>query len=179
MSAKPFRATSRSVPGLLLALLLLPALAAAQKPEPPVPETVPAAPENYRQPAREPARDPAAAVRAFERQRFDAMVKGDTALLGRMLGDDLTYTHSTGAVDTKATFLASLTSGKLRYLALNPDGVEARVYGDAAVLSGRIDMKVVSEGKELTIPARYTSVYARRHGRWELVAWQSTRLPQP
>jgi hypothetical protein len=44
------------------------------------------------------------------------------------------------------------------------------------VLTGRVDMKVVQDGKETTLAARFTSVYAKRHGRWLLVAWQSTRL---
>ncbi|HZF10863.1 MAG TPA: nuclear transport factor 2 family protein [Thermoanaerobaculia bacterium] len=179
MFARSFRRTHRVPLGLALLLaLFLPGLLTAQAqqppqpPEPPVPETEPARPAGYG--------DPTAGVKAVELQRFATMVKGDTAVLERVLGDDLTYTHSTGAVDTKASFLASLQSGKLRYLALKPDGVEARVYaGAAAVVTGRIEMRVVSDGKEVTFPARFTSVYAKRHGRWLLVAWQSTRLPQP
>jgi hypothetical protein len=174
MFARSFHRTRRVTLGLALLLsLVLPALLAAQPPEPPVPETEPGLPPNH-------GGDPTAGVKALELQRFAAMVKGDTALLGRMLGDDLTYTHTTGAVDTKATFLEALQSGKLRYRAIQPAGIEARVYaGAATVVTGRVEMRVVLDGKEVTFPARFTSVYAKRHGRWLLVAWQSTRLPQP
>lgn len=120
------------------------------------------------------------AIKAVDRQRFEAMVKGDATLLECLLCEDLTYTHTTGVVDTKATFLASLRAGTLRYLAIQLDGVEVRIYGGvAAVVTGRIDMRVALDDKEVVFPARFTSVYAKRHGRWLLVAWQSTRLPQP
>ncbi|HEV7517713.1 MAG TPA: nuclear transport factor 2 family protein, partial [Thermoanaerobaculia bacterium] len=112
-------------------------------------------------------------------QRFEIMVKGDAALLERLLAEDLTYVHSTGIVDTKASFLQSLTAGKLRYLALNPSEVAVRVLGTAAaVVTGRADIKVLANGKEISFPARFTSVYAKHHGRWRLAAWQSTAVAQ-
>jgi Domain of unknown function (DUF4440) len=175
MLTRSLRRTCRAAFSLALLLslsLLLPALAAAQPPTPPIPETEPARPENYA--------DPIAEVKAVELHRFAAMVQGDTQLVGRMLGEDLTYTHSSGAVDSKASFLAALSTGKLRYLALTPSAVEARIYANAAaVVTGRIEMRVAQDGKEAAFPARFTSVYFHRHGSWVLVAWQSTRLPQP
>jgi uncharacterized protein (TIGR02246 family) len=184
MFAKPLRAVHGAVPVSALALfLLLPALApaaAAQRPEPPVPDTapgpavIPPAPAAPAAPAYS-GGGPAAAVKALELQRFDALVKGDTAILERLLAEDLVYVHSTGVVDTKASFLSSLTSGKLRYLALAPDAVEVRLLGEAgAVVTGRADIKVVANGKEISFPARFTSVYAKHHGRWLLASWQST-----
>ena len=50
-----------------------------------------------------------------------------------------------------------------------------RVYGPTAVLTGSADM--VLRGQPDTIRLRYTLVYAKRDGRWQMVAWQSTRLP--
>jgi ketosteroid isomerase-like protein len=123
--------------------------------------------------------NPVDAIKAVDRLRFDAMVEGNATLLEQMLGEDLTYIHTTGAVDTKATFLASLRAGTLRYLSIQLEGVEVRIYGAAAVVTGRVDMQVALDGKEAAFPARFTSVYAKRHDRWLLVAWQSTRLPLP
>jgi uncharacterized protein (TIGR02246 family) len=124
--------------------------------------------------------NPVDAIKAVDRQRFGAMVEGDATLLEQVLGEDLTYVHTTGAADTKATFLASLRAGQVRYLEIQPDEVEVRIYGDAAaVVTGRVAMRVALDGKEISFPARFTSVYAKRHDRWLLVAWQSTRLPQP
>jgi hypothetical protein len=177
MFAKSPRAIHGAVPIRALALfLLLPALAAAQRPEPPVPETTPGPAVTAPTPPAYPD-DGTAAVKAVELQRFEFMVKGDTTLLERLLAEDLTYVHSTGVVDTKASFLQSLSSGKLRYLALTPSEVAVRLVGTAAaVVTGRADVKVVANGKEISFPARFTSVYAKHHGRWLLAAWQSTTV---
>ncbi len=180
MFDKPLRAIRRAAPAFALLLgLVVPTWSLAQPPQPALPETTPGpatlpaapSPPGYASGA------PAEAVRGEELLRFQSMVKGDTGSLERMLGEDLTYTHSTGEVDSKAHFLAKLTSGQLRYLALHPSEVEVRMLGEAgAVVTGRIEIQAVSEGKNLAFPARFQSVYARRHGRWLLVAWQSTRL---
>ncbi len=193
MPAKSLRAIPGAIPVSALALfLLLPALGIAQPPEPALPETDPGpaavAPAPASAASAAPATpapgapvyvggNPMADVKALELQRFDAMVKGDTVLLERMLAEDLTYTHTTGAVDSKARFLESLASGRLRYLAFKPDGVEVRLFGEAtAVVTGRIDARVVANGKESSFLARYTSIYVKRHGHWLLAAWQATRL---
>ena len=51
------------------------------------------------------------AVKALELERFQAQEKNDFAALERLLADDLVYTHSSGAVDSKASYIESLRSG--------------------------------------------------------------------
>jgi ketosteroid isomerase-like protein len=116
-------------------------------------------------------------VRAVERQRVQALTTNDLAALERLLADDLTYTHSTGAVDSKTTFLASLRSGDAKYETMEHDDLRVRTYGETAVLTGRTRVKVKSRGEDLSLQLRFTLVYAKRAGRWQMVAWQSTRLP--
>ena len=116
-------------------------------------------------------------VRAAEARRFAAMVQVDTAALSGLLADDLTYTHSTGQVENKAQFLETLSSGKLRYLAIEPSEVVVRIYGDTAILTGRSMMKVKTGEQEMTLPIRFTDVWVRKGGQWRMAVWQSTRIP--
>jgi len=139
---------------LLVALLLLAALPAAAQP----------------------ASSPEDELRRTETARFAAMVAGDTAALERMLGEDLSYTHSTGQVQDRREFLAALAAKSLRYAAMSPADVRVRVFGETGVVTGRIDMKVVVDQAERAIAARYTAVYVHRDGRWQLVAWQSSSI---
>lgn len=115
-------------------------------------------------------------ITSLEARRFKAMTEGDLAALDRMLGDDLTYTHATGWTQSKSELLESLRSGKLRYLSIEPANEKIRSYGTTAVGTGRAVFKVRADGKETDLQLRFIDVYARRHGRWQLVAWQSTRL---
>src|SRR5712692_7752079 len=57
-------------------------------------------------------------VLAAEKQYADAMVKGDAATLEKLLADDLSYTHSSALMETKADVLKGITSGKTKYKAI-------------------------------------------------------------
>ncbi len=117
-------------------------------------------------------------VLAIERQRFAAQVRKDTAFLNRVLGDDLIYTHSSGTVDTKASFIESIASGRLDYREATPERLEARLFGDVAVLTGMARIRVQVKDQMVALYIRFTDVYVMRLGGWQMVAWQATKLPE-
>jgi ketosteroid isomerase-like protein len=117
-------------------------------------------------------------IRAAEQRRFDAMVGGDVAALDEILSEDLTYVHATATFETKADFLRRLRTGDLKYEAMGPESQEVRVYGSTGVVTGIARVQVMSGGKLLEFRMRYTDVYVKRGNRWQMVAWQATRLPQ-
>ena len=129
-----------------------------------------------------PAASPAveAAILDLEQQRVQAMLRGDVQALSRILADDLTYTHSSGTVDTKASFLDAISSGQLKYKAFDRSDLRVRAYGNAAVVTGRAAVQVDVAQKPSSPTILFTDVYVRQpEGRWQMVAWQSTRLPDP
>ena len=54
-------------------------------------------------------------ILGLEDKRFAAMVARDFAALEKMVHDELLYTHSSGVTDTKASWLESMKSGKVKY----------------------------------------------------------------
>jgi ketosteroid isomerase-like protein len=121
--------------------------------------------------------DPSAEIRAADARRMAAMVAVDVPALEGLLADELTYTHSSGVVETRAQFLANLTAGKLRYRSMTPSEVSVRAYGEVAVATGKADVNVTSEGTDLALALRFTEVWVKREGAWKLAVWQSTRVP--
>jgi len=117
-------------------------------------------------------------IRQLESRRIQAMVKADAEELNRVLADDLTYTHSSGQVDSKSQLIESLKSGERKYQMIEPQDVKVRLYGDAAIVTGRAKLKTVSKGQESSFQAQFTDVYAKKKGHWQMVAWQSSRLPE-
>lgn len=112
----------------------------------------------------------------LDRLRFAADLRGDAAALDSLLADDLTYVRSSGAVDTKAQYLRSLgATGPYALDSLVPTDLAVRVFGEAAVVTGRLIVKLRAQPAPYAI--RFTDVWARREGRWRLVAFQATRLP--
>lgn len=59
-------------------------------------------------------------VLAAEDARFAAMIRADAAELGEWLAEDLQYVHSSAVVETREQLLDSITSGRIRYLAVMP-----------------------------------------------------------
>lgn len=118
-----------------------------------------------------------AAILRAEDARIAAMIAADVTALDRCLGNELTYVHSNGDLETKAQFLSRVGSGELKYKAVRPKDVRVQVFGSSAVVTGLAAMEVRSKGTDLTMQIRFTNVYVAREGRWEMVAWQSTRLP--
>lgn len=116
------------------------------------------------------------AVIETEKQRFAAQVSKNYAVLNQVLASDLVYTHSHGGTDTKVSFIQSLRDGKTTYEAIEVQEQQARIYGNTAVINGRCLVKVNSNGQTLNSPLRYTSVYVKTGGKWQMVAWQSLKL---
>lgn len=113
----------------------------------------------------------------LDKQRMRAMAAKDFATLDALLADDLVYTHSSARLDTKQSLIANMKSGATVYSAVDPSEVRAQELGDAVILTGVARIKVSSNGKDLDFRVRFTDAYAKRSGRWQMVAWQSTRLP--
>lgn len=112
----------------------------------------------------------------LDRQRMTAMAQKDAATLERLLGDDLVYTHSSARLDTKQSLIGAMQSGATVYTAVEPSEVQAQDLGDAVVLTGVAAISVLSNGAPNSFRVRFTDVYARRGGGWQMVTWQSTRL---
>jgi ketosteroid isomerase-like protein len=117
------------------------------------------------------------AVIDLDRKRMHAMAAKDVPTLEAVLADDLIYTHSSARLDTKESLIGAMVSGATVYTGVEPSDVKAQDLGDSVVLTGIAQIKVVSNGTPNAFGVRFTDVYARRDGRWQMVTWQSTRLP--
>jgi ketosteroid isomerase-like protein len=114
----------------------------------------------------------------LDRKRMNAMAQKDVATLREVLADDLVYTHSSARLDTKDSLIAGMESGATVYTAVEPSEVKAQDLGDAVVLTGACRIGVMASGRPNSFRVRFTDVYANRGGRWQMVSWQSTRLPE-
>ena len=119
-----------------------------------------------------------AAVKAADVARIAALKSPSRDSLGAILSDDLRYAHSSGTVDTKASFIESLTSGKLKYA--DYDYVEQNFTFPApgiALMTGSARVKVVNATGEINMVLAYLAVWREEAGKWRFLAWQSCKLP--
>ncbi len=115
-------------------------------------------------------------LRQLEDNIADAVVRRDTAFVDRVWAEEFVYTGVRGEVKTKADILAELRAGDLQFEVLKFDDIRVRVYGDAAVVTGRATTKGRSKQGEISGEFRYSRVYVNRCGAWQLVAFQGTPI---
>ena len=117
-------------------------------------------------------------VRALEARRQAAMVAADTRALADIIAEDATYVHANGLMQTRAELFSMLERGKMRYVKFELEDVRYRAYDGAVIGTGVQRIDVRSAGKDLVLRSRYTAVYVRAGGGWQLVAYESTPTPK-
>ena len=114
----------------------------------------------------------------LDKKRMDAMARKDLAALDALIAEDLVYTHSTARLDTKQSLLGAMESGATVYTSVAPSEVKAQDLGDTVVLTGKAQIVVMSQGRPNSFAVRFTDIWSNKAGPWQMVAWQSTRLPE-
>jgi ketosteroid isomerase-like protein len=116
-------------------------------------------------------------ILALEDRRYAAMTGGDMKALADLVHDELVYTHSSGLVDGKASWLESMRSGKVRYKKVVRADEKVRLFGDTALVTGRADIEADVGGQAKTLKLRYLNAWVKSGGGWKFAAWQSGALP--
>jgi ketosteroid isomerase-like protein len=111
----------------------------------------------------------------FEQQLAEAWKAGDCASWGGMLAPDWSVIHPARRVITKEEALEMCTAPRQPGEDLRIDDVSVRIFGDAAVVTGRTTVTTggASPG---SLVLRFTDVFIHRNGRWQVVASHATRL---
>ncbi|MGA2281007.1 MAG: nuclear transport factor 2 family protein [Verrucomicrobiota bacterium] len=106
----------------------------------------------------------------------DALVKCDVAFLGRILADNYTDTDEEGTVTTKAQDIAGLKSGDFKCTSMAADDYKVRVYGNAAVITGRFTLKGQAKDRDVSGQYRFTDTWVKRAGQWQCVATHQSKI---
>ncbi len=118
-------------------------------------------------------RDTASAEQAVQQQdqeRIRGQINADPVALRRIYADDFLGIGPTGVVRNKADVIADFTTHALTYQSITTAEVRVRVYGIAAVQTGRSTMVGQDRGKAVPRDNRFTRVWVMTDGRWQLVA---------
>jgi ketosteroid isomerase-like protein len=110
----------------------------------------------------------------MERQSKEASLRRDSDFSVRALAEDYVAITPLGQITTKQEAITARRSGQLRYEAMNITDMVIRVYGDTAVVTARADVKGRQLGEDFSGPYRYTRVWVRRNGQWQVVSYQAT-----
>ena len=114
----------------------------------------------------------------LENDWADAWIKRDIAFFDRIMAEDYTWTSPWGQVLSKAHNLALVRSGEDVITSWVLADMKVRVYGDAAVVTGRSTIKETYKGEDVSGQERWTHTWVKRAGRWQCVAGHSSEIGQ-
>ena len=118
-------------------------------------------------------------IRQVDHERIQAQIGADAAALDRLYADDFIGIAPSGTVRTKEQVIADFTSGDLKFQSIITDDVQVRVYGNAAVETGRSTMIGQDKGKTVPRDNRFTRVWIKQGAQWRLVANHYSSLITP
>jgi ketosteroid isomerase-like protein len=104
----------------------------------------------------------------------EAHLHGDAETLDRLWADDLVITVPNMPVMAKADVLGMWRSGRVKIQRYETSDTRIRVYGDAAVVTGRVKRTRDFNGRTVDDDWRFTKVYVRRAGGWQVVAFHAS-----
>lgn len=114
--------------------------------------------------------DDADDVRRLDREITVATWAGDPVWFEEHLADEYILVTPNGALKTKRDVIRELSTPGLKMEPYEPMEVHVRMYGDSAVVTGRMLQRFVLGGIRYANDLRYTDVYVKRRGRWMIVS---------
>ncbi|KFU81872.1 conserved hypothetical protein [Amycolatopsis lurida] len=118
-------------------------------------------------------------IRSLEEARYAAVIAGDADAFAAHAHPDLAYTHSNAVTDTLESYVDKLRSGFYVYHRIDHPVDRILVSGDTAVVVGEMLADITAGGTRKTLANKALAVWVREDGRWLLLAYQPTVLPEP
>jgi hypothetical protein len=115
-------------------------------------------------------------VRRLDTEISVATWTGDSVWFEENLAEDYVLITPGGAVRTKRDVIRELAMPGLKMDPYEPNDVIVRLYGDAAVVTGRMIQRFTLGGIRYINDLRYTAVYMKRKAKWMLVSGHTSLI---
>jgi ketosteroid isomerase-like protein len=113
-------------------------------------------------------------VEAFRK----AQIAADAKAFDVLCAAELSYSHSDGRVEDKATFIANATNGKSKFLSLAYEDPKIRVVGTAAIVRFHWvgESQAVADGKKTATNLHILMNWQKQGADWKLLSRAATKL---
>lgn len=107
-----------------------------------------------------------------------AQIAADAKAFDALCAPELSYSHSDGRVEDKATFIANATAGKSKVLSLDYKDPTIRVVGTTAIVRFHWlgEAQSVADGKKTSTNLHILMNWQKQGDTWKLLSRGSTKL---
>lgn len=126
----------------------------------------------------------AAALTQLLKDFLEGASRNDPNVHDRFWASDLIYTRSAGIRIGKAEVMRDVRSAPPRKpgdptTTYTAEDIRIQQYGDVAVVAFRLVGTTERSGQTEVITYLNTGTFLKRNGTWQVVSWQSTKVPRP
>ena len=115
-------------------------------------------------------------VRNLNQEYDKAIVAQDEAAYERLYADNARIIEIGGKVSDKRAMIERAKADETKFEVGQSDEIDVKIFGDTAVVTGRWTQKSVTKGLPFSAILRYTTVYAKLNGKWQIVSDQVTPI---
>ena len=107
-----------------------------------------------------------------------AQIAADAKAFDALCAAELSYSHSSGRIEDKPTFIANATNGKSKFLSLDYKDTQIRVVGPAAIVRFHWlgEQEAVADGKKSATDLHILMNWQKQGDDWKLLSRAATKL---
>jgi ketosteroid isomerase-like protein len=106
-----------------------------------------------------------------------AMISGDRTILNDIVSEDLSYGHSGGKIEDKATFIETLATKKSDFVSIELKNQQVKITNQTAIVRHQLFAKTNDGGVAGEVKLGIMLVWIKEGKTWKLLARQAFKLP--
>jgi ketosteroid isomerase-like protein len=106
-----------------------------------------------------------------------AMITPDKSTLDKLTAEELSYGHSTGAVQNKSDFIKDVLSGPVKFFQIDNVNQTINVADNTAIVRNICSIKGTRDGAPLDLKIGILMIWIKKGDAWKLLARQGYKLP--
>lgn len=121
------------------------------------------------------AQKPDTDVLAANAQIDAAVVRKNIKALEKLYADDFVFTHGTGHVDDKTSWLKDIQNPDVIFWLRKQDSTKVEMHGDVAIVTGRLDIEREYNKERNKYGIWYVRVFVQKESRWQCISHRTTK----
>jgi ketosteroid isomerase-like protein len=108
-------------------------------------------------------------------QLDEAVVKKNIAVLEKYYADDFVFTHGTGFVEGKASWIKNVANPNTNFVSRTQDSTTVELHDDVALVIGKIEITRKDKDKNVYYGIWYIRVYRKKSDLSQMISHRTTR----
>lgn len=103
-----------------------------------------------------------------------SVVQKKVALLQKYYADDFVFTHGTGLVDSKKSWIKNVSDTSVHYISREHDSTFVELHKDVAIITGILTVRRQMPASINAYALRYVRVFVLRKNQWQMISHRTT-----